>query len=107
VVFSNGGKKLNISWETPFTHPGFDISHYTLELFNTTDNSSIVVNMGMTNTYTASIDSLPRSCSEMVYTVTAFNSLGSNSNNVSTGFPISYVVKQYIRILKNVFPALV
>ncbi len=46
------------------------------------------VTLGQQRMYVDVIDTAPSNCHELQYTVTAYNSLGSNAASVIAGYPI-------------------
>ena len=99
---------LIVSWNEPFTHTGFPVTYYTLQIINVSDfsghNSHDLVNIGIRLYYTDSIDTLPTICYELEYNVTAFNEIGSSMvGSVTGGFPISKLYYIYVLTISLAF----
>ena len=92
VSYSQDGTLLTLSWKEPFSHPGFPITHYTLQITNVSNPSihNPPVNISYHLSYIDSVASLPTACNELEYNVTAFNEIGKSAvGSVTGGFPIS------------------
>ncbi|XP_064398867.1 uncharacterized protein LOC135345371 isoform X2 [Halichondria panicea] len=88
--YTDNGLSLTITWNKPFTHTGFNITAYSLLIYNTSDSTMRNVTLGQQRMYYVDvIDTAPTNCHELQYIVTAYNSLGSNAASVIAGYPIS------------------
>lgn len=89
--YSDSGRILTIAWDEPFTHPGFSVSGYTLQVINTSDQNVIhaaAVELNSNRSFQCIASALPLTCSTQEYIVTAFNEVGNSSSTITAGFPI-------------------
>ncbi len=87
--YNNHNHSLTLNWNEPFTHPGFNVIRYTLEILNTADHETISepIDMQLRRVYMYT-SILPVMCTELEYTVTAYNEVGNSTASVTGGFPI-------------------
>ncbi|XP_064398947.1 uncharacterized protein LOC135345445 isoform X2 [Halichondria panicea] len=90
LVYNYHNRSLTLNWNEPFTHPGFNVIGYTLELFNTADHETITapIDLQLDRVYSQNVSILPNMCTAVEYTVTAYNELGNSTASVTGGFPI-------------------
>ncbi|XP_064398896.1 uncharacterized protein LOC135345397 [Halichondria panicea] len=87
--YNNHNHSLTLNWNEPFTHPGFNVIRYTLEIMNTANHETISepIDMQLRRVYMYT-SILPVMCTELEYTVTAYNEVGNSTASVTGGFPI-------------------
>ena len=110
VRYDKHQMSLIVSWNEPFTHAGFPVTYYTLQIINVSDfsgqNWHDTVNISHRLDYIDSVDSLPTVYYELEYNVTAFNEIGPSAVGSVTGaFPISKFT--YIICSLNIFGILI
>ena len=94
ISYDEHQMSLIVSWNEPFTHTGFPVTYYKLQITNVSDFSGHnthqdIVNISNRLYYVNSVDSLPTTCYELEYNVTAFNEIGSSAvGSVIGRFPI-------------------
>ena len=91
ITYNDGGLSITVAWDEPFTHTGFGINYYVIQIINITQSlqETQTVFMGLRRMYTANVTTLPTTCHELEYIVTAYNDVGSSAGSVRGGFPIS------------------
>ncbi len=103
ISYNQSGLSLTISWGEPFTHPGFNITEYSLQIVNRSSNAAMTrtVPVGLDRVYVDTVDAPPSQCNELDYIVTAFNSIGNSTASVSGGFPISKCYFSFYRVIQE------
>ena len=88
ISYNETGLSLTISWDEPFTHTGFNITEYSVQIVNNSNAAIRTVSMGLSRVFVDSVDAAPSECNELEYTVFAYNSIGTSTASVCGGFPI-------------------